>query len=416
VKTARILALMTLTKLASGQGICPTKHLAIFDADVAEFTEERTLDLLPGVNNVEWRSLTPQAFIGTLRLRAEQAEVVRQSITLDGPEVRGQKSAVLRLVLQNSGARGPHKVQVDYLAPKLGWKADYSIMLGPAVNGSPQELLVDGWVSVKNESSTDVCAAMVDLIAGEVQLVDGARPGMRDYVVTSQAASNVYAGPADAAAGGGAQISHLSVFSRIALGRDILLPANAYLERFPLLQRVEFPLEERNVFENDATAQTLGRGGFTLLPRGLEVRLVSRNTTASPLPAGTVTIYSPEGEGAQVVGQDRIPLTPPGADLSITQGRSNNLQGTRRVVERVQVADTGGRYKLVTRVELVIENRGGTPETAFVREGIENFGKSDWSVTESSNPSQKLGERSMEFKLTIPAKDHVKLTYTVETR
>jgi hypothetical protein len=401
--------------LLCGQGTCPTKHLAVFDADIAEFTEERTLDLHSGSNSLEWRSLVPQTFVGTLRVNPEQAEVIRQSITFDGPEVRGQRSPVLRLELRNSGASGPRKVRVDYLAPKLGWKADYSLVLGPASQGTPKEMLLDGWVSVRNESGTDVCADVVDLIAGDVQLVDGGGATARDYAMNAQMA-NAYAGAPEAPLPIGAQISQVSVFSRITLGNNLLLPANAYLERFPLVQRVKLELEQRNVFENDATAQTLGRGGFTLLPRGLEVRLVSRNTTNSPLPAGTVTIYSPEGEGAQVVGQDRIPLTPPGADLSITQGRSNNLQGTRRVVERVQVPEPENHYKLVTRVDVVIENRGAQAETAFVREGVEHFGKGDWTVTQSSHTSRKLGDRSMEFKVAVAAKAQTRVTYTVESR
>jgi hypothetical protein len=85
------------------------------------------------------------------------------------------------------------------------------------------------------------------------------------------------------------------------------------------------------------------------------------------------------------------------------------------VVERVQVSEPENRYKLVTRVEVVIENRGTETETAFVREGVEHFGKGDWTVTQSSHGSKRLGERSMEFKLAVPAKDRVRLTYTVET-
>jgi hypothetical protein len=405
---------MLTTPVIFGQGLCPAKHLAVFDADVAEFTEERMLDLHAGQNAIEWRSLVPQAFLGTLRVTADQAQIVHQSITLDGPEVRGQKTPVLKLVLQNTGNSGPHKVTVDYLAPHLGWNADYALLLGAPVHGSPQGMLLEGWVSVRNESGTDICAGVVDVIAGEVQLVNAGNRAMRDYAMNT-ANSQAYSGAVDVSAGSGAQISQVSVFSRILLGRDIVLPANAYLERFPLVQQVKLPLEQRNVFENDATTQTLGRGGFTLLPRGLEVRLVSRNTTSSPFPAGTVTIYSPEGEGAQVVGQDRIPLTPPGADLSITQGRSNHLQGTRRVVERAQTQDSDHRYKLVTRVEVVIENRGPETEIAFVREGVEHFGQGDWTVTQSSHSAKRLGERSVEFNLTVPPKGRATLTYTVET-
>ena len=57
--------------LAYGQGTCPVRHLAIFDANMAEVLEERTLELQPGLNTVEWRSLMPQAAIGTLRVTGE---------------------------------------------------------------------------------------------------------------------------------------------------------------------------------------------------------------------------------------------------------------------------------------------------------------------------------------------------------
>ena len=133
-----------------------------------------------------------------------------------------------------------------------------------------------------------------------------------------------------------------------------------------------------------------------------------------------MTVYSQEGEAPQVVGQDRIPLTPVGADFSITQGRSNLLQGTRRVLERHEEPDPVTRNphhnKLVTRVEVVITNRGATPSIAFVREGVEAWGNGDWTVTQSTHPQQKLGDRMMEFKLPAPAKGSAKLEYTVEIR
>jgi hypothetical protein len=399
---------------AYGQTPCPVKHLAIFDADAAEFTEERSVELHGGSNAIDWRSLAPQTVLGTLRVNAEQADVVRQSITMDGPEARGQKTPVLHLVLLNRGANGPHKVRLDYLAPKLSWKADYAMELGPiGSKGVPDALLLDGWVSVRNETGMDICAAAADLVAGEVQLLNGGVP-MRDSV-TSQAVSQVgyYAPPTQPAEPTlSSLISPLSVFSRVALARDIVLEANSYLERFPLAQRIKLPVEQRNVFENEATTQTLGRGGFTLLPRGLEVRLVVKNRTQSALPAGIVSIYAGEG---QLVGQDRIQLTPPGADLSVSQGRSNTLQGTRRVIERSQVMETG-RYKLVTKVEVVIENRGDIESPVVVREGIERFGRDEWSVTDSSHVSQRTGEHSLEFKVTAPAKGTTKVTYTVEVR
>jgi hypothetical protein len=150
----------------------------------------------------------------------------------------------------------------------------------------------------------------------------------------------------------------------------------------------------------------------------LEVRLVSKNGSPAVLPAGTVTIYSREDDFPQVVGQDRIPLTPVGADFSVSQGRSTILQGTRRIVDRREVPEPTSRrhVKLVTHIEVVISNRGSDPSSAFVRDGIENWGDGDWTITESSHPHQKLGDRMVEFRLPVPAKGSVKLEYTVEVR
>ena len=407
------LAILLVVPFAlSAQSPCRTAHLTIFDANLAEFFEERTVDLQSGSNSIEWRGLMPQTYVRTIRVTAaDGVTVARQDVTYDGPEVRNQKSPVLHLSLLNAGGVGPHKVQIDYLAPGLSWKGDYAVLAG----GPSPEMQLDGWVTVQNDTGSDICAGSVDLVAGEVQLL---LPGMatpRAFTANAQVAYRANEGSVDSNAF--VEVTGVSVFSRLRLGRNIAMAANVSVGRFPLFQRLKLPVEERNIFENEATAQTLGRGGFMLAPRGLEVRLVSRNDSKSPLPAGMVTIYSQDEEIPQVVGQDQIPLTPVGADFSVTQGRSNLMQGSRRVVDRRTLPDPSApnRTKLVTQVETVITNRSAKPATAFVREGVEGYGR-EWTVTESTHTYQKLGDHMMEFRLSVPANDSVRLVYTVESR
>src|SRR5882724_10544290 len=83
-----------------------TSNLTIYNAGIAEFLEERAIDLQPGYNTVEWRSLMPKANIRTVRVLAEDAEVVRQDVTFDGAQVNNEKSPVLHLVIQNRGVTG----------------------------------------------------------------------------------------------------------------------------------------------------------------------------------------------------------------------------------------------------------------------------------------------------------------------
>jgi hypothetical protein len=393
-------------------------HVTIYDAGVAQFFEERTVQLQPGINTVEWRSLMPRANLRTLRVTIDGADVVRQEITKDGPEVGDERAPVLHLVLDNKGAAGPRTVRVDYLAPGLTWHSEHALVLDSKPNGAPPtSATLDSWITVLNSTSTDLAARTVDLIAGEIAL-DGARRRGFEEALTQNAVS-----VSPGVAGGGelgAEVSGLSVFNRLALGRDLRFTANAEVSRFPLVRRATLAVEERNVFENDYNSETISRSSFTNLPRGLEVRIATRNTTPSPLPAGLVTIYAREGDRAQVVGQDRIGFVPAGVELAVSQGRSATLLGSRKIVERTEIdyRDENGnmRERVVTKVEVTLTNRGALPAVAWVRDGIERHGDNRWTLLERSHPDERIGANSTQFKVEVPAKGTTTVTYTVEIR
>ncbi len=398
-------------------------NLTIYNAGIAEFLEERTIELQQGFNTIVWRSLMPRANIRTVRVMADDAEVVRQDVTYDGPQVNDQKSPVLHLVIQNRGATGRKRVQIDYLAPNISWQSDYSLVLDPTpTGGAPTAAMLDSWVSLYNNSGVDLAAGTVDLVAGEIALLpEGAPAGYRgDY--TAQAQSNIRSSSFESEEASGdsyAEVSSLSAFNRFTLGQNINLNANAIVTRFPVFQRARLNIVQRNVFENTHDTQTLGRGGFILLPRGLEVRLVAKNTASSPLAAGLVTIYQRTGTLAQIVGQDRISFTPQNAEFSVTQGRSATLFGTRRILERrvINYKDTNNNShaKLVTRVEVILSNRGKLSAEAMVREGIERYDDNQWKIVESSTQSEPLGANTVQFKVQVPAGGKTTILYTVES-
>lgn len=407
---------------AAGQSV---EQLTVYDAGVAQFVEARTVELQAGLNTVEWRSLMPRAFIRTLRVTAEGAEVVRQDVTYDGPEIRGgQRAPVLHLVLRSAGAAGPRRVQVDYLAPGIGWQNDYLLVLAPTQGGAPPaSATLDSWVSLLNSTGVDLTARRVDLIAGEIALLNTGGGSRYESDAVSNVAQRASSSESEefAAAVSSAPVGALSAFSRFRLGDNISINANAPVNRFPLFQNARVQITERNVFENDHNTPTFARGGFILLPRGLEVRLVSRNTTGVPMSAGQVTIYarSSDGSAAQIVGQDRVPLVPAGDEFSVSQGRSSTMLGTRRVLERraedYRLADGSSDEKLITRVEIVLTNRGTRETEAFVRERVEPFDDNRWRVVESTAPAEQLGANLVQFRLRVPAGGTQTLTYTVET-
>jgi hypothetical protein len=230
----------------------------------------------------------------------------------------------------------------------------------------------------------------------------------------------VYAGDDSGPGDSSTTVTGLSVFNRLALGKGIVLNANNAMSRFPLLQRTKLGVEERKVFENAYNVQTFGRNGFTLLPRGLDVRLVLKNTTGVPIPAGVVTVYAKTGDLLQIVGQDSIGLTAQESEFTVGQGRSATLFGSRRIVERKTYADElssgGRRERLVTKIEVVLTNRGTLAADAFVRDGIEPFDENRWTLLESSHKSETLGANTIQFKVQVPAGGKTVVSYTVETK
>jgi hypothetical protein len=399
-------------------------NLTVYTAGIAEFLEERTIELQPGYNTVVWRSLMPRANIRTVRVLAEDAEVVRQDISYDGAQVNNEKSPVLHLVIQNRGTTASKRIQIDYLAPGLSWLSDYALVLDAVAKGeAPTAAMLDSWVSLYNYTGVDLAAGTVDLVAGEIALLpDNAPAPPRDYsaqsAMNSMNNSSGYSAPDESGGASFAEVSSLSAFNRFSLGQNLSLNANTTISRFPIFQRARLTIVQRNVFENTHEAQTLGRGGFILLPRGLEVRLVAKNSANAPMAAGLVTIYQRTGTLAQIVGQDRISFTPQNAEFSVTQGRSGTVFGTRRILDRREVnyrdKDGNNLDKLVTRIEVVLTNRGTRPAEAFVREGIERNDDNQWKIVESTAPSETLGANTVQFKVGVPAGGKTTIVYTVE--
>ncbi len=385
------------------------QRLTVYDAGVAQVVEERTVELQEGRNTLEWRSLLPRAFTGTLRVAAEGADVVRQDISYDGPQVQSGAAPVLHVVLVHKGPGGKRRVRIDYLAPNIDWANDYSLVLDAPSGGDPTSAALDSWVSIQNSTGQDLAVGELDLIAGEISLPglgdrdQGNVTGQQNTYFAREASTPNFLSEAPSQA--------VSAFQRFALGRDLTLNASTPLGRFPLFQHLGVPIEQRYTFENGAGDQTLARNGFTLLPRGLEVRLVSSNVARSPMPPGRMTIYAPVDGVPQIVGQDFVPLTPAQGQFAVSLGRASTVFGTRRIADRRE--QDGNPDTLTTRVEIVVTNRGPRAVVAWVREGIERYRNNDWAIPESSVPAERLGAGNVQFKLEVPAGGSATLTYTV---
>jgi hypothetical protein len=63
---------------------------------------------------------------------------------------------------------------------------------------------------------------------------------------------------------------------------------------------------------------------------------------------------------------------------------------------------------------VILTNRGIQAAEAFVREGIERYDDNEWKIVESTNPSERLGANTVQFKVSVPAGGKTTIVYTVE--
>src|SRR5690606_21315068 len=86
--------------------------------------------------------------------------------------------------LQNQGAAS-HNVELSYLTGGLGWKADYVAEL----NAAEDKLDLSGWVTLTNTSGTSYRNAKLQLVAGDVNLIQEDRAMQMEVMRMKPAAS-----------------------------------------------------------------------------------------------------------------------------------------------------------------------------------------------------------------------------------
>ncbi len=134
-----------------------------------------------------------------------------------------------------------------------------------------------------------------------------------------------------------------------------------------------------------------------------------------PLPGGVARIFNPDSDGRlQLVGEASLGHTAAGQDLSLYAGTAFDLTAKRVQTEYTTTPEKRGN---VTRTiatlgfKVTIRNASDSAQAVEVRE--ERGG--EWSVTASSVPAEKVSSSVSRFRVTVPARGEVVLTYTIRT-
>lgn len=280
-------------------------------------------------------------------------------------------------------ARGPQSVKTSYVAERIGWRADYLLVL----NESESAFDLSAWVNVDNRSGLDYPEAALELVAGQVNRV-------RTEPVTERDRTARFAMAAEPEP---EQLSDYYVYDMP--GRVNL--ANNQTTQLRLMDASSIPVTKSYVLQSAVPINQMR----TSQADRFDIRL-SFDNTLGPLPGGRVRTFKSDETGtARLLGEDTMPHTPSGETVEITIGKAFDL-----IAERTQTRfrRTGDRSSEIG-YEIALRNRKDEKVTLVLHEKL--FG--DWVVIEQTEDGKRLDSTTQEYIVELDAGASRTFEYTV---
>lgn len=330
-----------------------------------------------------------------------ETELTGRLVFPDVPPALRDRPTLTMLV--NSTKPGPRAVELSYLSEGLSWRADYVAELNPA----DDRLNLKGWVTLVNESGAAYPKAHLQLVAGDVHLVQDALKGRA--MLESKAVG---------AALGAAPMRQEAMFEYHLYSLD--RPADIGIKQkkqVTLLQAENVVCAKEYLLRGEeayfsAAAGEIGR------KLKVAVRLAVKNdkhaNLGMPLPAGTVRVYKKDTSGfLQFVGEDRVAHTPELAPVQLHLGDAFDITADKRQTDFKKLAGFAPFNALYeSAYELTLNNAKEEAVLVKVQEPIPG----DWTILSESASHTKENAHLASWQVAIPPQSSVNLTYRVQVR
>ncbi|GBU23126.1 hypothetical protein R80B4_03042 [Fibrobacteres bacterium R8-0-B4] len=320
------------------------------------------------------------------------------------PELPGNliSRPTLSWIYRSKAARD-YNIEVSYLTYGMGWNADYvlSVADGKTAGG------LSGWVTVNNQSGAEYAGAKLKLVAGEVNRVrdEAARFAPRAAKMSMAMAQ------ADAAVG--FTESGMFEYHVYDLGRPVTVKENQ-TKQISLLEAQGVNVTKEYVTTPSGPNYFLYNSvndGAVKQPvvAYLSFKNSKENNLATPLPAGTVRIYTDDSKGSrQFIGEDRITHTPKDEEIRLKVGEAFDIVAERTQIDFVQ------KTSKVTETEWKVTLRNRKEEDVTVR--VQENAMGQWEILEPSHKFTKVSATMFRFDVPVPKGQEVAVKYKIRVK
>lgn len=404
---------VTFRSLSDPEGTVVLEQNYIYDLVDAEALLSRYLDETINVTTVDGTVYSGELLSGRRGdaiLRTAEGEIVVLRL-YDARDIRFPalpEGLITRPTLQwllQSAADGEQQVEITYLAGGMNWTADYNLLL----NDAETALDLRGWVTLNNHSGRSFQAAHLKLVAGELSRIEP-QPAMMESRVMAMDIMEEQAQQVEQ--------RELFEYQLYQVARPVTIKDNE-------TKQIEFvsgdEIAATTFFVFDASPRIGGYFSAIDYPDGgaiergdvltfLEFNTGDESGLGADLPAGRIRVYQQDVDGAGLlIGENRIDHTPQGEDLRIQLGKAFDLVGERAQTHFEVVSRTVLRESF----EISLRNRKDA-ETVEIRVPERLYRWSDWEISDSSAPFEKLDATTIEFRVSVPPGEEQVFTYTVQ--
>ncbi|HEX5686881.1 MAG TPA: DUF4139 domain-containing protein [Ideonella sp.] len=323
-------------------------------------------------------------------------------IVFDGvpANLRDRPTLVTELDSQRAG---PQDVELSYLTKGLAWRADYVAEL----SADDRSIDLNGWFTLTNQSGTSYSNAKLQLVAGDVNLVQE-EPIEADQAVNGR----VFAPPPEVTVSQEALFEyHLYTVSRPTTLADQQTKQVALLNASGVPVTKELVLHGQEHYYTDSVGD-IGKK----LKTAVYIEFANRESTrlGEPLPKGVVRLYKRDSAGnAQFVGEDSIDHTPKNETVRLHVGDAFDVTADKKQTDwRRRDTKNKTRGASESAYEIVLRNAKPEAVTVTVREPVPG----DWTMLEESQKHTKLAAGIAQWQVKVPAEGSATLTYRVLTR
>lgn len=306
--------------------------------------------------------------------------------------LRTQPTLVINLENKQAGSQD---LELAYLTNGISWKADYIA----EITGK-DELTLNGWVTLQNNSGTDYKNAKVRLISGSINQVSPQPVAPRNMMLAKAAAYDSVA--AEGAAAPAREV--LSDYYLYTLPNSTTIK-DKQTKQVNLMTKdgVKFRKEYKlisplylNLYGNSDNFERQHPEVIFKLSNNSESNL------GEPLPGGIIRLYQNDNSGnLQFIGESNIGQTPVNEDIELRTGRAFDITVAGRITKNESLGQKLREFGVSVNfentkdepAEIIFEQSFGNTGTLIsenIKSEAKNANTRSWRFTLEPNSKQNL--------------------------